>query len=153
MEPQFVMSKNQIGEMRKNAEQKREEKAIKKRDARFRLKRAQNIEGKEGHKDLLEEIDLSDIEMMTFTQDDLSNYLLNEDKNETYNPDLTYLTLDYQFLDNKPNTSQYQNTSNHQNSFEEFKHSFNSIEETNQDDQNSDNDDNSLLELIESVLN
>lgn len=151
MEPQFVMSKNQIGEMRKNAEQKREEKANKKRDAR--LKRAQNIEGKEGHKDLLEEIDLSDIEMMTFTQDDLSNYLLNEDKNETYNPDLTYLTLEYQFLDNKPNTSQYQNTSNHQSSFEEFNQSFNSIEETNQIDQNSDNDDNILSELIESVLN
>ena len=151
MEPQFVMSKNQIGEMRKNAEQKREEKANKKRDAR--LKRAQNIEGKEGHKDLLEEIDLSDIEMMTFTQDDLSNHLLNEDKNETNNPDLTYLTLDYQFLDNKPNTSQYQNISNHQSSFEEFNESFNSIEETNQIDQNSDNDDNILSELIESVLN
>ena len=122
MEPQYVMSKNQIEEMRKNAEQKREEKAINKRDAR--LKRAQNIEGKEGHKDLLKEIDLSDIEMMTFTQDDLSNYLLNEDKNETNNPELTYLTLDYQFLDNTPNTSQSSN-----------------------------NDDNILLELIESVLN
>ena len=122
MEPQYVMSKNQIEEMRKNAEQKREEKAIKKRDAR--LKRAQNIEGKEGHKDLLEEIDLSDIEMMTFTQDDLSNYLLHENKNETNNPELTYLTLDYQFLDNTPNTSQSSN-----------------------------NDDNILLELIESVLN
>ena len=118
----LVDKESKIEEMRKNAEQKREEKAINKGDAR--LKRAQNIEGKEGHKDLLEEIDLSDIEMMTFTQDDLSNYLLNEDKNETNNPELTYLTLDYKFLDNTPNTSQSSN-----------------------------NDDNILLELIESVLN
>ena len=153
------MSRNQIEERREKAKQKRDEVALKKRAKSKRMQRAKTKE--DDDKGLSEVLDLAD--MITF-EDVVSDILFPDHQNEaqhnaqteynaqTQSDELSYVTLDYQLLEDFSNRPILSEDFQRINQFEACGFEKENTESSSEL-KHSREDESSLMEWVLNVLN